>query len=157
MFREAKRLLNKPKIKDVPGLDVDNRWSSLYKMILNYIELKYIFESVCPDESSTAAIRYKNLSVESWKDIEPIAKFLKPFAEAKEIASNLEKCTVSMLPRIYERLMKHCTNSITSSILLHVVRLAAAAMRTKLKKYEANWTSEHVKICAVLNPRLPKK
>lgn len=126
-------------------------------MILNCIELKDIFEGVCSDESSSDAIRNKNLTAESWKDIEAIAKVLKPFAEETEININREKCTISMLPRIYERLMSHCTNSITSSISLHMVRLAAAAMRTKLKKYEANWTSEHVQICAVLNPRHPKK
>jgi len=157
LFKEAQILLNKPTVKDVPGLDVENRWSSLFLMIENCIELKDIFESVCADENSTDAIRNKNLNDESWTNIEAIATFLKPFAEATEIGSNRSNSTVSMIPRIYTRLMKHCTNAIVSTQSTHVIRVAAAAMRTKLKKYEKNWTSEHVQICAALNPRLPKK
>lgn len=157
LFAEAQQLLKKETIKDVPGLDVENRWSSMFKMINSCFELRDVFESVCGDDTSSKAVRGRNLSVNEWNNLHGIAAFLKPFSEATQTASTQGNFSVSMLPKIYARLINHCNSNLAGTSILKCVRQASAAMKQKLTKYKFNFTSKYVQICALLNPRISKK
>jgi len=157
LFKDAQKHLDHSKIRDVPTNDIENRWSSTFKMVQKAYDLKWVFEIVCNDERATDAIRGKNLKDESWNNLKAVAEFLKLPAEITEISSSSSNATISIQYKIFHLLEKHCTDHLASSSGLKVVKSAAAKLKVKLLKYKPSLTSDYVKMCAALDPRISKK
>lgn len=121
LFKEAQKNLRLSSIRDVPGLDIENRWSSTFRMINKSYELKAVFESLSNDDRVTDAIKGKNLSEDSWENLKQLIDFLKLSAEITEMSSASDKPTVSIQYRIFHLLKKHCTDIIASTSGLKVV------------------------------------
>jgi len=82
---------------------------------------------------------------------------LKLPAEVTKVSSSSSNATISLQYRIFTLLEKHCTEYLSKSNTPKIVKTAAARPKLKLEKYKPFRTSEYVKLCAALDPRIEKK
>ncbi len=157
LFKEAQKHLNKPTITEVPNLDVETRWNSMFHMVSKSYQLRDVFESICNDDRASDAIRGKAISSERWEKLNTIIEFLKLPAEVTEMSSASNNSTISLQSKILQRLLKQCNDAMASTTVLPAVRNAAALLKRKLTKYKPNLMSEHNEIFASLDPRISRK
>ena len=86
-----------------------------------------------------------------------IAVFLQPAAEVEKLMSSTTNFTVSMQPRIFRRLSKQCDETLSNEEELEVAKNAARLLKPKLQKYEMQFTSPMIQMCAALDPRFANK
>ncbi|OAE27781.1 hypothetical protein AXG93_2167s1100 [Marchantia polymorpha subsp. ruderalis] len=86
-FREIQVLLGRRNIVDVPGLDVESRWNSMFEMVDNCFLVKYVFESMCNKEEFTASLGGLQLSQTDWREIKAVVDFFRPASELTTTAS----------------------------------------------------------------------
>ena len=98
-------------------------------MIQTCYDPKSVFECVCNDERGTDAIKRQNLSEEEWNNLIQIANFLKVPAEITIVSSSSANSTLSIQYRIFNILIKHCTDTLASTTALRVVKNAEARMK----------------------------
>ncbi|OAE33137.1 hypothetical protein AXG93_4773s1100 [Marchantia polymorpha subsp. ruderalis] len=158
-FREIQVLLGRRNIVDVPGLDVETRWNSMFEMIDNCFLVKDVFESMCNKEDFTAALGGLQLSQTDWREIKAVVNFLRPASELTTTASGSSYVTLSIQPLIYESLKTHCLSTISDTLeygfTVPAAKRAAEAMLSKLEKYKENMNSPLCLLASDLDPSVP--
>jgi hypothetical protein len=78
IIKNTQVCLGRVHLRDVPGLDVDTRWSSSFAMIKSSFELKDVLKATCND--NTPNIGEKALTEEEWKVLRTVSNFLETAA-----------------------------------------------------------------------------
>lgn len=115
-FREIQVLLGRRNIVDVPGLDVETRWNSMFEMVDNSFLVKDVFESMCNTKEFTLALGGLQLSQTDWREIKAVVDFVRPASELTTTASGSSYVTLSIQPLIYESLKTHCLSTISGTL-----------------------------------------
>lgn len=115
-FREIQVLLGRRNIVDVPGLDVETWWNSMFEMVDNCFLVKDVFESMCNKEEFTSALGDLQLSQTDWREIKAVVDFLRPASALTTTASGSSYVTLSIQPLIYESLKTHCLSTISGTL-----------------------------------------
>lgn len=115
-FREIQVLLGRRNIVDVPGLDVETRWNSMFEMVDNSFLVKDVFESMCNTKEFTLALGGLQLSQTDWREIKAVVDFVRPASELTTTASGSSYVTLSIQPLIYESLKTHCLSTISDTL-----------------------------------------
>jgi hypothetical protein len=84
-FKNIQVRLGRVHLRDVPGLDVDTRWSSSFVMMKSSFELKDVLEAICND--NTLNIGEWAFNEEEWKVLQTVSKFLETAAEITTLLS----------------------------------------------------------------------
>jgi hypothetical protein len=145
------------KIVDVPSLDVETRWNSLFLMIDACYEVKDVFQALCNMEEFQEKLQ-DQLTTAELRELNAEKEVLQPAYELTTQASG-QYATLSMEPLIFESLIKHCDEfirqSMTTKIEVLVAAEAAEVMKAKLKKYECYLTCELSRLALALDPAIP--
>jgi hypothetical protein len=78
-FKNIQVSLGRVHLRDIPGIDVDTRWSFSFVMIKSSFDLKDVLEAICND--NTLNIGERALNEEEWKVLQMVSKFLETAAE----------------------------------------------------------------------------
>jgi hypothetical protein len=156
-FKQVQIMLGMEHHKDVPGLDVDNRWNSMFIMIDGCFQLANVFEALAnkPEFSD----KLERLTSLEWRQIKSVKDFLEPAFDLTTTVSGSKYATLAMQPLIFESLESHCQDTISgrlsTGLLTPVAKQAAQAMLNKLDKYRGNLNSSLAKLAVVLDPATP--
>jgi hypothetical protein len=99
-FKNTQVRLGRVHLRDVPGLDVDTRWSSSFVTIKSSFELKDVLEAICND--NTLNIGEKALTEEEWKVLRTASNFLETAAEITTLLSGSGYASLSLQPLIFK-------------------------------------------------------
>jgi hypothetical protein len=144
--------------KEVPGLDVENRWNTTFLMIDVAYTLQDAFESLSNIEEHCGKI--VTLTSLEWRCIKAFKDFLAPAFEMIVAASGSSYATLSNQPLIYESLKRHCDDTISGTLVSGFTtpdtKKAAEALKEKLEKYRDHLTGTLPMLALALDPEIPK-
>ncbi|KAH8932110.1 hypothetical protein BDL97_19G056000 [Sphagnum fallax] len=144
--------------KEVPGLDVENRWNTTFLMIDAAYTLQDAFESLSNIEEHCGKI--VTLTSLEWRCIKAFKDFLAPAFEMTVAASGSSYATLSNQPLIYESLKRHCDDTISGTLVSGFTtpdtKKAAEALKEKLEKYRDHLTGTLPMLALALDPEIPK-
>jgi hypothetical protein len=66
---------------DVPNLDVENRWNSMFEMVKNCYDLRHVFESLCNTDEFQNRLNDLKLSDLDWRELKSVTDFLEVMAK----------------------------------------------------------------------------
>jgi hypothetical protein len=147
--------LGRVHLQDVPGLDVDTRWSSSFAMIKSSFELKDVLEAIYND--NTPNIGEKALTEEEWNVLRTVSNFLEIAAEITTLLSGSGYASLSLQPLIYKKLVKHYAKTLEDASACREVKSASVAFKEKVLKYEHNLTSDLALLALALDLRSGNK
>lgn len=98
---------------EVPNLDVDTRWNTMFLMIDAAFKFRDVFSALCNSDKFRSKIQHLNLSAIEWDELKDVKDFLQPAFSMTESASG-RYATLSMQPLIYDQLREHCLDTITA-------------------------------------------
>lgn len=143
--------------KEVPGLDVENMWNTMFIMIDSSYSLMEAFQSL--SNMSKHYSKLVTLTAIEWR----VLKFFKDFlASAYEmtILSSGRYATLSNQPLVFESLKTHCQDTINGTInsgfTAPVYKDAARALMIKLEKHHEHLTGLLPMLALALDPAVPK-
>lgn len=141
-------------IKDVPSLDADNRWNSLFIMIDLCYELASVLDALSNKPEFSGKLN--KLTQFEWRQIKSIKDFLQRAFELTTMVSGTQYATLGLQPFIFESLESFCNDTINGTLETGFTTLfskqAAQAMLSKFDKNKDNMNSEIKKLAVVLDP-----
>jgi hypothetical protein len=144
--------------KEVPGLDVENRWNMTFLMIDAAYTLQDTFESLSNIEEHCGKI--VTLTLLEWRCIKAFKDFLAPAFEMTVAASGSSYATLSNQPLIYESLKIHCDDTISGTLVSGFTtpdtKKAVEALKEKLEKYRDHLTGTLPMLALALDSEIPK-
>ena len=156
-FKNIQVKLGWQTFKEVPSLDVENRWNSLFIMIDKSFVLRSVFQAL--SNTPRFMLSIETLADFEWDKLKTLKDFLEPAFEATTAASGSTYTTISMQPLIFEWLVGHCQDTIAKNPPINsvspLVTEAAEAMLKKIKKYEPILNSSLGKLAVILDPTVP--
>ncbi|BBN07713.1 hypothetical protein Mp_4g05870 [Marchantia polymorpha subsp. ruderalis] len=127
--------------KEVPGLDVENRWNTMFIMIDYSYSLMEAFQSLA--NMSEHYSKLVTLTSIEWRVLKCFKDFLAPAYETTILSSG-RYATLSNQPLVFESLKTHCQDTINctinSSFTAPESKDAARELIIKLKKYQEHLT-----------------
>lgn len=133
---------------ELPGLDVETRWSSTFDMIRKCFAARRVLTAMVSREEELEDLL---VSESEWKLADKVCTFLSAAASATEHQSGSNYVTVSVTSRIFEKLESSCKDYMEEEEgLLHSV---AKAMLLKLEKYRSLVNTEAARFVRILDPR----
>jgi hypothetical protein len=66
--------------RDVPNMDVENRWNSMFDMVNKCYELRDVFESLCNLDEFKNRLNYVRLNDENWRELKSVIDVLEVMA-----------------------------------------------------------------------------
>lgn len=153
-FKRIQLVFGSTIASDVPGLDVDNRWNSLFEMIKKAYALKDVFQALTEKQEYKVRLQDDALSEQEWELLLVYKNFFEDAKINTTFASSANYPAISLQPLIYKYLINHCDNTINGTIPeSNLLKDAATKMKTKLQKYQPFLESELSKIALFLDPR----
>lgn len=145
-FKHVQIALDTDSLREVPDLDIETRWNSMFLMVQACVTLKTVLEALCNKPEYASSLKHFLLNDEEWKTIEYVCSFLQNAFSYTRIASGWNYVTLSLLPMIHDALKDQCLKAITnhaeSSIPHSIAKSAMKDMLLKLTKYKfVLWSS----------------
>jgi hypothetical protein len=141
---------------DVPNLDVENRWNSMFEMVKNCYDLRHVFESLCNTDEFQNILNDLKLSDLYWRELKSVTDFLEVVEKYTTASSGQSYATLSMQPLIYDSLVSHCRDTIDGRARTGFTTLAcqnaAQSVLDKVKKYESYLCSPLTRLGQILDP-----
>lgn len=151
-FKEAQALLGKTTMKEVPSLDVDTRWNSIFIMIDVCFELRSVFVAMANQPEFSGKLG--RLTELEWRQVKSVKDFLQPVYEMKTMVCGSKYPTLGIHPLIFESLESHCVDTIIGNLATGfktpMSKQADQAMLNKLKKYKEHLNSPLAKLAVLL-------
>ncbi|BBN10420.1 hypothetical protein Mp_5g03430 [Marchantia polymorpha subsp. ruderalis] len=127
--------------KEVPGLDVENRWNTMFIMIDSSYSLMEAFQSLL--KMSEHYSKLVTLTSIEWRVLKCFKDFLAPAYEMTILSSG-RYATLSNQSLVFESLKTHCQDTINGTINSGFTapesKDAARALMIKLEKYQEHLT-----------------
>jgi hypothetical protein len=143
--------------RNLPSMDVETRWNSMFTMISECYDRRLVFQSLCKCAEFKERLQKHLITDIEWRVLKSSMHFLSDAHDCTKMASGSSYATISMQPLIFNRLLKLCdatiSGTVTTGFTTPVVQKAAAALKSKLLTYEAYMCSENNMIALVLDPR----
>ncbi|PTQ43663.1 hypothetical protein MARPO_0023s0007, partial [Marchantia polymorpha] len=128
---------------EVPGLDMETRWNTMFTMIDQSFQYRGVFSALCKSEEFCDRLANMALSDMDWRVLKSCKDFLQ----------SVYHCT----PLIYKHLLTLCeetrSGQLDTGFTTPIVKQAATAMELKLLKYSANLNCQASKMALLLDPR----
>ena len=134
-----------------PILDVPTRWNSTSDMLQRALYLRTPLQCLFCELSQDSATSYE-LSNSDWAHLQEFYDFLFIFKEAPEMSCAGKYPTLSLIVPLYNSLLDHTEEVISSTEKSSALHRAAVACKDKLMAYY-NVTSDACTIATVLDPR----
>jgi hypothetical protein len=83
--------------RDVPNLDLENRWNSMLDMVNKCFELQDVLELRCNLDEFKNRLNDVRLNDENWRELKSVIDVLEVMAKYKSAASGKTYTTLSML------------------------------------------------------------
>ena len=109
--------LGKTSQSQVPNLDVDTRWNSMYSMVSSCYKLRDVFESLWNMDGYRTKLESFQLSDQDWRVLKSCIDFLERMDCFTKSASGSSYATLSVQTIIFDSLVKHCNRHITGRSL----------------------------------------
>ena len=142
--------------KEVPNLDVETRWNSMFKMIDDCYDMRQVFTALCACDDFPD-LKALTLSDFDWRVVKSVKDFLDVLHELTVEASGTKYSTISLQPAMYDCIESHCLSTISgqtsSGFTTSKSQLAAKNVLKKLEKYKDNMWSDLCCLAQILDPR----
>lgn len=150
---------NQDQVCDVPGLDVETRWNSMYLMISSAIKLRSVFDSMCSHPDHGKILSSFKLTSSEWDSLESVTNFLHNAFKFTQAASGSSYFNLSFSPMIYDALKSQSLsvikiNAAESSTGSSPTRKAAKVLFEKLSKYKFTLKEGYAVIAQIIDPRI---
>lgn len=143
---------------DVPSLDVETRWNTMFLMVKACVKHRNVFTTMCNTAENASYLGNQALSTAEWDVMNHVCTFLERAFRFTRAASGSSYVTVSFLPLIYDALSAQCLKLLdehgAKDAISVTTRKAADALLTKLTKYKFTMWSELTKTAQILDPRI---
>ncbi|BBM98871.1 hypothetical protein Mp_1g16840 [Marchantia polymorpha subsp. ruderalis] len=121
---------------EVPGLDMETRWNTMFTMIDQSFQYRGVFSALCNSEEFCDRLANMALS---------------------DMDCGRDYISLSLQPLIYKHLLTLCEKTRSGQLDIGfttpIVKQAATAMELKLLKYSANLNCQASKMALLLDPR----
>lgn len=133
---------------EIPGLDVDTRWSSTFIMIKKAYKAKRVIMS------TISRIQDFNNTITDleWEKARKVYEFLETAATITENQSGTEYVTISLTARAFNKMTKKCEQALQSND--DVLKEIAKALLKKLESYRSLVCSDITSLARVFDIRL---
>lgn len=132
----------------LPGIDVENRWSSTYYMLLRALKARPILAALVHEDLKLSV---HSISDTEWTLVQSLCDLLKTFAKVTDNQSGKHYVTLSTSQRVFEMLLK--TVHDFTEMQFGTLNTTGNSMRAKLKEYENLISTDLTKIANILDPR----
>ncbi|BBN20791.1 hypothetical protein Mp_zg01480 [Marchantia polymorpha subsp. ruderalis] len=142
---------------EVPGLDMETRWNTMFTMIDQSFQYRGVFSALCNSEEFCDRLANMALSDMDWRVLKSCKDFLQSAYHCTVAASGRDYISLSLQPLIYKHLLTLCektrSGQLDTGFTTPIIKQAATAMELKLLKYSANLNCQASKMALLLDPR----
>lgn len=167
LYREMQQQAGKAVVKDVPSLDVENKWTTtdagLFAMLDEAYDVRDVLGVVCTSDAANA-LRFQllqgqqRLSDVDWRSLKCVRDFLEQAVAFTAVSEEDEFISASLLPLIYDSLQAHCKKTIEgrtmSTVTTPLTKAAASAFLDVLQKHRCHLWNDLANLAQILDPRV---
>lgn len=131
---------------ECPILDCKMRWFSTFTMVCKTNNGIFVFSAM---EGRAPEMARYNISEAEWKAAPKVCQFSEPAAFSTEVRSKTTFTTLSVIKKIYDKLLTECENTLAVNNV--VMKEAAILMRDKLLEYESRVKTSFSHLSRIMN------